>query len=137
MRERLPKEPERCDPHDPNPVAAYAGVIPELSIDDRVRQLVARMVGGLDALPEASPEDLRALEAMDGIDEVLSPHQMQVMHEEIPHGRVERFLKTLGPEDLRDLRRFLDEAAKPAAPPDGAGAGQSPAGAVGGEGPAT
>lgn len=127
MRDPHPKNAQRCDPADPTPHAAYSGRHPELDVDDRIRNVVRAMVGQLaDDAPSVSPEDLARLAELDGDDSFITPYQMAAMDTESPARDFDRFLKTLKPEEVSELRDLL-RIAESAAPPAGAVAAEPPA----------
>lgn len=74
----MDRDPKRCDPADPQKVVSDVYFAPELSVDERIRNVVAQLVT---APPPASlpdePTDEELLQLEEPEDElVLSPSQM-------------------------------------------------------------
>lgn len=130
-RAPLQKIPERCDPADPQPHAAYTGAAPQLSVDERIREVVRQMTVGQVTATDTGPteEDLRVLEELgDDDDLILSESQIRDMTPEPPGDPdFHSFLQTIEPNQLRQLKEALDTieevegggAADPEAPPTG------------------
>lgn len=113
MREPGEKRPERCDPADPQPVAGYVGVEGQLTIDDRIRNVVRAMVGELaDQGPEVSREDLVRLMELDGEDDIVTPHQLAAMDDEKVDSDFDRFLERMSPAELQDVRERVEGVLK-------------------------
>lgn len=113
-----PRDPARCDPADATQHAAYAPVEHQLSIDDRIRNVVRAMVGNLGSAnePELTADDLRQLEALVPPDSPMSPYQ--ILDEARPERDLDRFLQTLTADEVEDVKAFL-ETVKRTAPPEG------------------
>lgn len=123
---RKEKIPDRCDPADPTPVAGYAGTVADLTIDERVRQVVKNMIQGTgDPGPELEPKDLLTLEQLEQSEEMVTPHQMAAMDLENPRTDFDGFLQTLTPDEVGELKEAMAviEGTKP---PDGAGGAEPP-----------
>lgn len=134
QRPRHDKAPDRCDPADPTPVASYTGKVAELSIDERVRALVRQMVPQEPGAPEPTLQELAMLEAMDGDQELVTPHQLAAMEVEQPRTDLDGFLAKLSAEEMNELRQLVTIAEETQAPPDGA---PGPGGPDNGAGPSS
>lgn len=108
-REPREKIPQRCDPADSRPVAAYTGAEPRLSVDDRVRAVVQEQIRRNTPRPaEPSLDELNMLEGLDEDDLILSPHQAVLMETDDPvELDAARFIEQLGPEKMAELREAL------------------------------
>lgn len=110
MRDPQPKRPDRCDPSDPRPVEGHAGTLPQLSIDERIRDTVLRMIQGRER-PEDEPteEDLAQLEELGEDEDFITPYQIRAMERVEAPDDVDSFLQTISPQTKAELLRALKE----------------------------
>lgn len=131
--EKRMKVASRCDPHDSDPVAAYVGAVPELSIDERIR-MVVRSMTALDNSSSGEPteEDLVLLEEMSEVEmEPMTPYQAILMEPE-RGGTLDAdgFIAEMSEEErvaLKTALQAVDEAmaAGKASPGEGEAAGDA------------
>lgn len=120
------RDPERCDPADPRPCAAFVPRTSELTVDERIRAVVASMVAGYTPAPVAvDAEDLVVLQELDDLEvEPVTEAQLQAMAPEVRDRDLDGFIASLTDAEraqLRELVAVVEEA--PQEPPDGAGGG--------------